>query len=281
MKPRTNNSYNSLLHPSLYNLRLNQPAIVVTVAKDWEIVNRTFTDCDLFFCRKGSARFIANEKTYILKEGCALLVNPGMKISATHTQENRFSVVAQHFSFLNPYKKDLFSSYTGSPFFDLSANKKLLSLFSDYLKIGCDRFESFAAHSQFYRILSEIIETIPQCFFEKQRSSEQENLQLVEKIISEIKKNLHEKNLLSLIYEKSPLSKRQTERIFLSIMGVPPKEYILSLKLNRASEALLQGVKCKEAAYIAGFDDELYFSRIFKKKKGVAPSYFLSGGGKF
>lgn len=72
------------------------------------------------------------------------------------------------------------------------------------------------------------------------------------------------------------LSHSTLQRAFLKRFGIPPKEYIIRLKLKYAVELLLSGkMTCREAAYLAGFKDEKYFSRVFKKHYSVPPSKFL------
>ena len=52
-----------------------------------------------------------------------------------------------------------------------------------------------------------------------------------------------------------------------------PLQYIPSLRLKRAEELLRSGYyTVAEAAYATGFSDPKYFSRFFKKEKGIAPS---------
>ena len=59
---------------------------------------------------------------------------------------------------------------------------------------------------------------------------------------------------------------------FRRVTGFAPKQYFLLLKMNRAKEMLLrQGESIKNIAASLGFDDQYYFSRLFRKKEGVSP----------
>lgn len=49
---------------------------------------------------------------------------------------------------------------------------------------------------------------------------------------------------------------------------------INKMKLEKAKEYILQGLKIYEAAHLAGFDDVSYFSRIFKKFEGCTPTEY-------
>lgn len=64
-------------------------------------------------------------------------------------------------------------------------------------------------------------------------------------------------------------------RNFKFYTGFTPMQYILSKRIYNA-EALLQNTQYNitEIAQIVGYDNPLYFSRIFKKLKGLSPSEY-------
>jgi AraC-like DNA-binding protein len=62
-------------------------------------------------------------------------------------------------------------------------------------------------------------------------------------------------------------------RLFKAYTGLSPYQYFLQLKIHRARHLLQDGsLSVKEVAYELGFDNQYYFSRIFKKKTGRSPS---------
>lgn len=64
-------------------------------------------------------------------------------------------------------------------------------------------------------------------------------------------------------------------RVFAERFGLPPKQYLLKVRLDTAILLLSQDYSSVlDAAKRSGFNDERYFSRIFKKKYGVPPSQF-------
>ena len=64
-------------------------------------------------------------------------------------------------------------------------------------------------------------------------------------------------------------------RNFKHYTGVTPMQYILNKRIYNA-EALLQNPQYNitEIASIVGYDNPLYFSRIFSKQKGMSPKEY-------
>jgi AraC-like DNA-binding protein len=59
--------------------------------------------------------------------------------------------------------------------------------------------------------------------------------------------------------------------------GLSPYQYFLQLKINKAKELLLEGtLSIKEISYKLAFESPYYFSRLFKRKTGVAPSQWCN-----
>jgi len=64
-------------------------------------------------------------------------------------------------------------------------------------------------------------------------------------------------------------------RNFKQYTGFTPLQYILNKRIYNAEALLLNSpYNVTEIAYIVGYDNPLYFSRIFKKMKGVSPSEY-------
>lgn len=67
-------------------------------------------------------------------------------------------------------------------------------------------------------------------------------------------------------------------KTFKDITGISPGQYLLNLKLEKTGQMLRETtLTVAEIATKAGFESEFYFSRIFKKKMGAAPSEYRRG----
>jgi AraC-like DNA-binding protein len=69
------------------------------------------------------------------------------------------------------------------------------------------------------------------------------------------------------------ISRSHLYRLFMQHLSIPPNEYLTRYRIQKACVLLKsQNLSVGEAAYSTGFSDQLYFSRVFKKYKGVPPS---------
>jgi two-component system response regulator YesN len=102
------------------------------------------------------------------------------------------------------------------------------------------------------------------------------NLQFMQKIKSYIEANYFRQisgQMLSATFgiDASYLSKQ-----FKKYLGISPWKYMMNLKINEAKNLLKNNphILLKDIASYIGFEDPLYFSRVFKKEVGVYPSKY-------
>ena len=79
------------------------------------------------------------------------------------------------------------------------------------------------------------------------------------------------------IARSAGISRSHLYRLFIEHISMPPNEYLIRYRINKACALLRRpGIAVAEAAYSTGFADQLYFSKVFKKYKGVPPSKFAA-----
>lgn len=108
--------------------------------------------------------------------------------------------------------------------------------------------------------------------------SAQKSMQIDERlrpVIVHMNKNYREDRDTEFYASMIGVSKGRFMHIFKESTGTSPYAYMLSLRLERASQMLVStALTVSEVAFDAGFSDPLYFSRAFKKKYGISPAEF-------
>lgn len=81
---------------------------------------------------------------------------------------------------------------------------------------------------------------------------------------------------------KLPLNYDYVRKLFRKEIGVTPHEYLTMMRMQRAKDIILSGVTNRYTEYsvtqiaeACGYSEPLYFSRVFKKYYGVAPSDYF------
>lgn len=99
--------------------------------------------------------------------------------------------------------------------------------------------------------------------------------QAIERTIDYMVNHYREKMSLEDLAALAGLSGSHYTRLFKKYTNYSPIQYLTHLRMDRAKELLiLSDYKLKSIASSVGYDDELYFSRLFKKVVGLPPSVF-------
>ena len=85
--------------------------------------------------------------------------------------------------------------------------------------------------------------------------------------------------------EKLNITSTHFRRLFKSMCGLPPQQFLLQNRLRKAAQLLCSGnAPIKEVAFLAGWDNVFYFSRLFREQYQLSPGNyrreFLNNSGK-
>lgn len=81
---------------------------------------------------------------------------------------------------------------------------------------------------------------------------------------------------LSNIADEAYFSKFHFIRLFASIYGKTPHQYLKYVRIENAKQLLKKGYSVSEACYAVGFESASSFSGLFYKSAGISPSKFAS-----
>lgn len=127
-----------------------------------------------------------------------------------------------------------------------------------------------ACHSILYNILSLIIRGMSNEY------TSSKDIAKLSSAISYIHENINTKNIsVAYLARLSKISEVHFRRLFKKVYSVSPNKYIINLRINSAKELL--GYKSYSISKISealGFENQYYFSYVFKRETGLSPSEY-------
>ncbi|MDR0568936.1 MAG: AraC family transcriptional regulator [Spirochaetaceae bacterium] len=245
--------------------RYKHPALFRLVAE-----GRVLPEFQIVYVTKGEGLFGAEGVTYKVTPGSLMLILPGVKhfyrpVYEIGWYEYWVGFKGQFFSRL--MQEGFFSSK--KVFFKTGLRNAILTLFNQiFEELRSQRpLYQFKACSGVLSLLAEVLT--------RERRLEQPNY--YQKIVEKAK-YLMESNIFSVIDIPSisaqiGISTSRLNEIFKTYTSMTPYQYFIHIKIHRAESLLEQEESSvKEVAYRLGFEDQYYFSRLFKNKTGVVPS---------
>ncbi|MCF7941586.1 MAG: response regulator [Spirochaetia bacterium] len=130
----------------------------------------------------------------------------------------------------------------------------------------------------------QILLFLKRCFAEVLKTSvvvpDNQSTPIVQMIKEYIQKNYQQKVSLDSIAEAHELSKNYVCRVFHDATGVPLWDYLTMVRIEHAKQMLSSSAKTTgEIAQLVGYENQGYFSSVFKKKTGISPKKFRKDAG--
>lgn len=93
---------------------------------------------------------------------------------------------------------------------------------------------------------------------------------------SYIEAHFRESMTIEQLARMAEISPKYYVSLFKKTYGKTAIDYLTEVRVNMAKQLMLQtDVRLKDVAYQVGYNDEFYFSRMFKKEVGVSPTVYL------
>lgn len=243
---------------------------------------------EILYFEKGEAVIYCNSRPFQVGPGELIIINS----NDVHYCENRspqlvYYVVEFDLSFIQSNQIDLCQTKYMLPLVqnrllfrnridrDSELLEEVRQLINEYYRQELGYELSVKAY--IYRILVLLLRFYcEQTISETEKERQRKTLDRLTPVLEYIDDHYTESLSLEQLSSKANMSSHYFCRLFKSLTGKSPTEYINFLRLNKA-ETLLQERKLNitEVAMTVGFNDSNYFSRQFKKYKQVAPSTLL------
>ena len=232
--------------------------------------SRVLPEYQIIYITEGKGIFSAAGNTWDVMPGSMLMILPGLKHWYKPVKETGWKEYWVGFkgSYFNKLTREKFLS-EDRPFFNIGHSDYLTSIFKrifDEVKSQKPLYQMKAC-SGVLTLISEMLS--------RSRRQEQPDFyqQIVEKAKYIMESNIDGAINTPSIAKQIGISTSRLNEIFKQFSSMTPYQYFIQLKIHKAEELLSEeNIPVKEAAWRLGFDDQYYFSRLFKHKTGIAPS---------
>lgn len=227
----------------------------------------------LILCIKGEGFARVGEKNLILKEGDLVILPPNVSHTYGSSSKKPWDILFIHFKgdYCNYYFKDFDCTNTIS--LTLDNKVKLRSLIFDLISLlekGC--IESNLAYSS--QCLSYILSLL---LLNNSSSTSylDSSIKYIDMAVDYMKQNINDTLTLDDIANNIGLSRSHTSLIFKQKTNRSPIDFFIQLKIQHSCGILKYStLSIKEIASSLGYEDQYYFSRVFKKVIGMSPAQY-------
>ena len=228
------------------------------------------SDYQLIYLLKGHMRVTLSGVERVIGSGSVLIYKPGQPQIYTYMNDVPCEVYWIHFYGTTIPETLRKLSLEGNSLFNIGTNYQIPQLFNAILiDLINERFGSFYSNcGRTLMILSEVAFNLRQNATPA-IGNERFNTILLQ--MHDISSSVSIKDLAAM----NNLSVSRFSHLFTQTYGMSPHSYRLKIKIERAKYLLTENDRpVKEVAEMLGFEDALYFSRMFKKYTGVSPQAF-------
>ncbi|HTE31212.1 MAG TPA: AraC family transcriptional regulator [Chryseolinea sp.] len=229
----------------------------------------------LIYCLRGKGWFNIGNKRFEVKVNEFILVPATRKqLSYGADESDPWTIYWVHFSGKN---MDVFNRSFNINIFDgpkqIVFNEKGLQLWETMyqnLEMGYSRDNLNNVNLCLHHFIATFL------FPEKQLNEKKQDAKdMINQTIMQMRNELKSKMTVEEMASFNNLSASHFTSLFRKATGMPPLEYFIHLKLQKACLLLYTSdIRIKAIADTLGYDDPYYFSRLFKKYMNVSPENY-------
>lgn len=225
--------------------------------------------CGLVIPLKGRAKFTIEEKEYFLEPGMVLHAGPMMRLKKEVIGRQKWEFALLHYSVAGPVKeKQLLEGthFVLHPGLPLNLEKTIRKACSNSENV--DYLSLLQSKVLFYQLVELILSLSKKKLYG-------ENEKSMEFILSYIHSHYDDELSVAGLSLMVGLEAKKFSYLFHKYVGMYPNNYLTKYRMNKAKEILImEDSTVSEVARRVGYEDSFYFSRVFKKQYGLAPSEY-------
>ena len=233
--------------------------------------------CGFLVPLKGRADYRVNGTIYKLEPGLILHAGSSMPLSKTVLGEENWEYILIHYKVLGDADSKKFLEHMD---FGVRLSYDQMEKIQIKAKQILKLHKKSGLHEAFKKkvLLYQFVETLLQAKYESGLQSDSEKMNYITEFM---KGNLDKVLTMTELAERVGMSDKSFAYMFSKTIGISPKKFLMSLRVKKAEQLLLSTtLPISEIAQSIACEDALYFSRMFKKSRGLSPTEFRRFFGK-
>lgn len=232
--------------------------------------NTSRPDFYLIYVTEGELSVTLAEDTIVLKSGMGIFYYPNQPYAYHFNGKGANCYYWVHFTgFAAQTMLERFG-FINESIFDIGVHSKIINLFGKIASELVSRQDDFVFGASTY--LLQLLISI------KRYESPHPNSKSTKRIrmsLDMLHTNYHQPLTIEELARIENMSPSRYRTVFREIIGVSPKQYLTTIRMRRACELLRQtSHSVEQIGAMVGYEDMLYFYRIFKKKNDMTPSQY-------
>ncbi|WP_244988955.1 AraC family transcriptional regulator [Robertmurraya siralis] len=224
--------------------------------------------CGLVIPLEGEARFSLNGVPYHINKNTIVHAGAEMDIEIK-TFENNWTYVVIHYHLIDAEGK--FSTFANKHFsIEIDNMEEILAVVQQLLSknMNPDYFSQFELKVLFMNLLQSILNGA-------RNSQYNFTVQQVTKILDYFHTHYEQEVSISEVADMFEIDRRRIAYLFEKITGLTPIQYLTRYRISKAKELLtISELTVSEISEAVGYQDNFYFSRVFKSLTGTSPSQY-------
>jgi len=238
---------------------------------------------EICYLETGMQNYLVGDKNYLLKGGDLLLTPPNIIHGSNNFPEDKGSlfwliirIPKKDETILRLSQKESkilinrLLNMENLKFKGIPEMKKLLfSIFDNYNKKN-DPLSKLTISNLILNFLLKVI-------YAGEKTNHKSISSDVEFCLSYIDNNIYQDIFISDLASKIFLSESRLKHKFKEEIGIPPNDYILRKKIDKAKQIFNNNfnISISELSYKLSFSSPSYFSTVFKRYQGISPSEYI------
>jgi AraC-like DNA-binding protein len=242
---------------------------------DWK-KGRILDEFQLLYISNGQGTFEAEGvKEIVIEAGSVFLLFPGIwhryrPLEETGWEEFWVGFQGHYADYL--MKQDCFRP--AAPVLQIGEHPELLNVFIQLIETV--KYEGVAFRQLSSCQVTQLLGLVYSVAVMKDKGRQSKN-KLIHAARFKMHENLHNNIDMELLAHELNVSYPWFRKAFKETMGTSPGQYHLHIRIEKACKLLRETkLTINEISHHLGFESEFYFSRIFKKKVGLAPGHYRS-----